>query len=331
MKTLFYKLPTGEEIFSYRIRGEHTEAEILTRGATLRSLWAYGTDVVCGFDMPEVYIENPGYLGAVVGRVANRIKDGELYIDGECYNLTKNEPHATLHGGESFAHRNFTVTEYKTDSITLAYTSPDGEGGFPGEVAVSVTYTVEGDALIIDYTAIPNKKTAIALTNHAYFNLDGCGSISNHRLKIWAEEYTEVNENLIPTGNHPAVSGTPFDFSTMRRIGDGFLSGISGYDHNFLLSPDTYGSFNEKELGLAAVLEGEQLRMYAYTDQPGVQIYTANHFGAGPLLKGGVPSVKHGAVCLEMQTEPNSANRGVGIYGAGEIYRQTTAYKFEVK
>ena len=331
MKSLFCTLPSGENIFSYRIKSAKVEAEILTRGATLRSLIAYGTDVVCGFMEPEVYIQNPGYLGAVVGRVANRIKDARLYIDGECYELTKNEPHACLHGGVGFAHRNWTVSEYKENSITLTYTSPDGEDGFPGEVMTSVTYTVENGGLMIDYTATSNKKTAIALTNHAYFNLNGFADASAHELKIYADEYTEVDENLIPTGKHPHVEGTPFDFREKRKISDGFMAGLSGYDHNFVLSPEVYENFGGRALGLAAVLEANKLRMYAYTDQPGIQIYTANHFGKGPLFKGNVNSVKHGAVCLEMQTEPNSANHGVGIYGPGEIYRQTTVYKFEEK
>ena len=328
MKELFYTLPSGEEIFSYKIRSGDIEAEILTMGATLRSLTAYGTDVVCGWQEPDVYVKNPGYLGAVVGRVANRIKDGKLCIDGHSYNLTKNESHATLHGGEGFSHKIWDVEEISESSVTLRYTSPDGEDGFPGEVAVKVTYTAKGDALIIDYTAVPTKKTAIALTNHAYFNLNG-GDASSHKLKIYADAYTEVDAHLIPTGRHPKVDDTPFDFREMRKISDGFDMGLSGYDHNFLLTPEVYASFANKRLGLAAVLEGERLRMNAYTDQPGMQIYTANHFGKGPLFKGNATQVKYGAVCLEMQTEPNSVNLGVGIYDAGEIYRQTSVYTFE--
>lgn len=328
MKRLFGTLPTGEKIYAYTIKGNNTEAEIMTYGATLLKLDAFGVDIVGGFNGFDAYIENKGCLGMTVGRVANRIKNASFVIDGKKYHVTKNERENCLHGGVGFGHRVWNVKSLSENSVTFSYVSADGEDGFPAELTADVTYSLKDDALIIDYKAVPNGTTPISMTNHAYFNLDGFGGdIKNHTLKIWADTYTEVDGELIPTGNHPSVSGTRFDLREAKLLADGLKDGI--YDHNFVLCPGIYSEFEGNKLGLCAELENECLKMSVYTDQPGLQVYSAHGLGNGADFKGGIKQVKYGAICLEAQTEPNSVNGGVGIYRKGETYRQTTVYKVE--
>ena len=330
MKRIFGTLPTGEKIYAYTIKGNNTEAEIMTYGATILKLDAFGTDIVGGFNNFEAYIENKGCLGMTVGRVANRIKDAKFVIDGKEYNVTKNNNGNCLHGGVGFGHRVWEVKDVFENSVTFAYTSPDGEDGFPAELKAEVTYSLEDDSLIIDYKATPNGTTPISMTNHAYFNLDGFGGdIMNHTLKVFADEITEVDDKLIPTGNHPKVEGTRFDLRGGRVLGEVLDGEI--YDHNFVLCPNIYSKFKNKTVALCAELENKNLRMSVYTDQPGIQIYSAHGLGSGSDFKGGIKQVKYGAICLEAQTEPNSVNLGVGVYKNGETYTQTTVYKIERK
>ncbi len=334
MKRLFDTLPSGEKVYAYIIKGGDVTAEILDYGATLRSLVIDGVDVVGGYDTVEPYTKDCGYQGATVGRVGNRIADAKFTIDGVEYKLPKNNGENCLHGGAEFNHKMWKVKRCDRHSVTLALTSPDGECGFPARLEVSVTYKLIKNALMIDYKAVPSKKTPINLTNHSYFNLDGFGGdIKKHILTIPAVSYTEVDESLIPNGKHPDVSGTVFDFRSPRRIGDGLdTEGFSGYDHNFVVTHEKFACFDGKKLGLSAVLENDSLKMSAYSDQPGMQVYSANFLNdSSPIFKGGIKAIKHGAICLEMQIEPNSVNRGVGIYERGEMYTHTTVYTFERK
>ena len=332
MKKLFAELSTGEKVFAYTIKGENTEAEILDYGATIRTLYFLGEDVVCGYDTIDKYLINSGNHGGIIGRVANRIENATIEIEGKEYKLTQNNKEHCLHGGVVFNHAFWKVKAYSESSITLTYVSPEGEAGFPGNLFVEVSYFFEGDALVIDYKAMADDVTPIALTNHAYFNLDGIGgSIKDHTLKIWADKYTEINSSLIPTGNRPSVSGTPFDFRQARRIGDSLVEDFKGYDHNFILSPESAATIGGKEIPLVAELENSRTKLSVYTDQPGLQIYTANHFDDKTVFKGGAKTVRFGAICLETQTEPNAAKRGEFFYAPGEIYTHTTAYKFERK
>jgi aldose 1-epimerase len=249
---------------------------------------------------------------------------------GTEYLLPKNDGENCLHGGEGFDFKLWTVTECDSEHIVFSYMSPDGEEGFPSNLAVKVIYTLSGTDLIIIYVALPGGRTPISLTNHSYFNLIGFGGdVLSHRLTVYANEYTEVGGDLIPTGNRPDVTGTPFDFRTPRTIGERIAKTDGGYDHNYVLAPSVFKNFLGKELGLAAVVEGDELSMKVYTDQPGVQLYTGNFLGNGTDFAGGIKQVRHGALCLETQTEPNSVNRGVGFYGFGSMYTHTTVYSIE--
>lgn len=329
-KRLFGILPDGTEVYGYTICGGETEAEIITYGAAVRTLVFDGTDIAGGFDGIDGYITDTGNQGGTIGRVANRIENACFVMDGKEYALTQNDGKHCLHGGGSFNHRVWSVTSYSENEITLFYASPDGENGFPSELDASVTYTVAKNALIIRYSAVPKGKTPVSLTNHTYFNLNGLGGdIKEHRLKIWAEKYTETDSELIPTGNRPTVAGTRFDFREARKIGDGIDGICGGYDNNFILSPQIYGDFLGSRLGLAAQLECGGKRLSVYTDAPGLQLYTGNFLDGTAKFKGDIPAIKHGALCLETQAEPNSVKRGESIYRAGEVYKQTCVYKIE--
>ncbi len=329
-KEFFGTLPSGEAVHKYTIENGKLKAVITDRGATLVSLIAYGTDIVGGFDTLEDYLADTSHQGATIGRVANRIDGARFTMDGREYRLPKNDGENCLHGGVGFDYRMWRVTSHTENSITLEYTSPDGEEGFPSALAVKLSYTLSDCDLIIDYLAAPDGKTPVSMTNHSYFNLDGFGGdIKSHTAKIYADTYTEVGDNLIPTGEHPSVVGTAFDFRSPHKIGERIGGDFIGYDHNFVLKPDTFVLFGDDPLPLGAVVEGERLRLSVFTDQPGIQMYIGNFLGDGPKFKGGIPQIRHGALCLEAQTEPNSVNHGMGFYDKGEFYTQKTVYRIE--
>ena len=326
-KELFGIMPDGREVFTYTLKTDDCIAKVTDYGATLLSLEVFGVDVVGGFDTLEAYMTDDSHQGATIGRVANRIEGARFMMDGKEYRVTQNDNGNCLHGGCGFDFKAWSVSEYDGQKIVFEYTSKDGEEGFPARLDVTVAYILSGSELIIDYKAVPHGKTPVSLTNHAYFNLDGLGSdILGHTLTVHAEEYTAVNSQLIPSGERPCVKGTPFDFTSPKRIGDRIDDTDGGYDHNFILEPTEYGEYLGKRLGLAAGVTGKKLGMKVYTDQPGIQFYTGNFLGTGHDFKGGIRQVKHGALCLEAQTEPNSINHGIGFYSKGEIYTQTTVY-----
>ena len=329
-KKYFGSLPTGEEIYLYSLKNEDALVNIMTRGATIVNFKVYGTDIVGGFDKLETYLQETSHQGAIIGRVANRVANAKFEMDGQVYKLPENDHGNCLHGGDGYDHKVWTVTDYTETSITLEYHSADGEEGFPSALDVKVTYKLDGTALLIDYVALPHGKTPIALTNHAYFNLDGFGgTIEDHTAVIYADKYTEVDDNLIPNGIRPDVEGTPFDFKTPHKIGERCNDSFIGYDHNFILSPKTFENLFGKELGLIADVSGKNLNMKVYTDQPGVQFYIGNFLGDGPNFRGGVKQVFHGAFCLETQTEPDCINHGIGFYNKGDVYTHSTVYKVE--
>ena len=332
-KRLFGKLPNGEDVYIYRLTDGTSTAEIMEYGAAIVSLCPFGdVDIVGGFDTLEAYTQDTSNQGAIVGRVANRIENARFEIDGKVYLLADNDNGNCLHGGVGFQHRLWKVVDYTENSITLSYLSPDGEDGFPANLQIDVSYTLKDAAIIISYTATPDGKTPIALTNHAFFNLDGFGKdIKEHTVQIWADSYSEVNDKLIPTGNHPNVIGTPLDLRLPKKVGEDFSPAFDGYDHNMILFPKFHKEFNNKKIGLAARVENQKMIMQVYTDQPGLQFYTGNFLGNGPDFKGNIPQIRQGALCLEAQTEPNCINHGEGIYEKGQVYKQLTVYEFIAK
>ena len=328
-REIFGMLENQEVVEIVTLSNESAELRIMTRGATIVSFKPFGVDVVGGYDKFEDYMADRGsYQGATVGRVANRIGDAQFSMDGAIYMVTDNDKGNCLHGGSGFSFKLWKIEELCEDSVTMSYYSPDGEDGFPAAVDVKVKFTLRGAAVIIEYEAIPDGKTPIALTNHSYFNLDGFGGlIDDHRATIFADRYTEVDDKLIPNGNRPYVEGTPYDFRTPKKIGEEFGKSIDGYDHNFIICPKLCKINEEFSLPMIASVTNGRLALNVYTDQPGVQFYTGNFLGGKPDFRGGVKRIKHGAFCLEAQTEPNCINHGIGFYEAGEVYRQTTVYE----
>lgn len=318
----------GKDVYLYEIKNEKLSVTLSSLGATVVSIMVGDRDVTGGFDTIEGYIGDNSYQGVTVGRVANRIDGCSFIMDGKEYRLTDNQGNATLHGGVGFSRRVWDVLSYDGENILFSYTSPDGEDGFPSELYVEVRFSLTESGLMIDYTAIPRGKTPISLTNHTFFNLDGLGgSVRDHKAKIYADRYTEVNDRLIPTGVRPCVEGTLFDFRKSREFKEGFEA-LGGYDHNFILSPKVFKSFGAYTLGLAAEFSGKDIAMKVYTDRPSAQLYTGQYLGRGSDFKGGIKQVKFGAFCFEAQTEPNGVKEGRDIYSAGEIYKQRTVYEF---
>jgi len=322
----------GAPVYKYTLKNDDLTVRLITRGATITELYVGDVDIVGGFDSLESYLEDTSHQGAVIGRIANRVRNAEFTMDGKCYRLPKNNGENCLHGGDGFDHRIWTVKSATDTEIVFEYYSPDGEEGFPAGLAVSVRYTISGPDLKIEYEARPEGKTPISLTNHAYFNLDGFGgTVLDHEARIYAESYTAVDGALIPTGEHPSVEDTPFDFREPHRIGERVGGDFVGYDHNFVLTPTHFEDFDGKRLGLIAEVSGKCAAISVYTDQPGVQFYIGNFLMDAPVMKGGVRAIKHGAFCLETQTEPNSVNHGIGFYDKGEVYTHTTVYRVTPK
>ncbi|MFZ0806808.1 MAG: aldose epimerase family protein [Candidatus Sulfotelmatobacter sp.] len=300
-------------------------------------------DVVLGHDDLKGYEPNPPYIGAIIGRYANRVANGTFTLDGKTYTLPKNDGPNTLHGGinKTFDRVVWDGEPKGKNGVEFNYVSHDGDDGFPGNVKVKVSYTLtDGNAILIDYEATTDKATPINLTQHSYFNLagEGSGDILNHEVMINADHFTPVDKGLIPTGELRPVKGTPFDLTKPTRIGahidDNYeqLTLGWGYDHNFVINskPDQNG------LKLAARVHeptsGRTLEVW--TTQPGVQFYTGNHLDGSVTGKQGHVYKKRDAFCLETQHYPDSPNHPNfpnTILKPGETFHEKTVFKFEAK
>ena len=329
-KEFFGTAPSGDAVTLYTVGNDKCELTVSDRGATVVSFKVFGRDIVGGFDSLDSYLADDSHQGGTIGRVANRIAGARFVMDGAEYTLPDNDGGNCLHGGCGFDTRMWSLLLHTDERLVFSYVSKDGEEGFPAELDVKVSFSVIDTSLVIEYTAVPDGKTPIALTNHSYFNLDGFGGdIKDHAAVIYADRYTEVGEDLIPTGERPPVKGTRFDFTEPHRIGERIGGDFIGYDHNFLLSPKEYKEFSGRSAALAAEVWSADLKLCVYTDQPGVQFYIGNFLGGGPNFKGNISQVRHGAFCLETQTEPNCINHGEAFYDEGEIYRHICVYSVE--
>jgi len=303
-------------------------------------------DVVLGFDRAETYAAHGAYCGTLIGRYGNRIARGRFSLDGADYVLAKNSgagPTAChLHGGT----QGFDKVLWQAESLAtpdgpalrLRYRSPDGEEGYPGNLDVTVVYTVTaGNELRIDYQAVTDRATPVNLTNHAYFNLrgEGDGDVLGHVLELNAMAYTPVDEALIPTGEIGFVGGTPFDFRHPHAIGeriaeaDEQLRRAGGYDHNFVLERDGGGLARA-----ATVREPESGRILdVLTTEPGVQFYSGNFLDGTLRGKSGRLYARRSGFCLETQHFPDSPNQPdfpSTILRPGQTLRSTTVYRFRV-
>lgn len=325
-KRLFGSYKGVRDVYLYTLKNEHASLTLTDIGASIYSFTAFSHEIVCGFDTLDGYIKDASSQGAVVGRVAGRIENAELSIDGALYMLTANQGGHCLHGGHAFHRRIWDFVSADDLSITFSCFSPDGEEGFPGNLITRVTYTLRGTEIKISYSAISDAKTPICLTNHSYFNLNKIGtSVLNHRLKIYGSTYTET-ENLIPTGRRLDVADTMLDFRDARLLSDGLPEGKS-YDHNFHIEPKSFYD----GLALAAKVYGDELKLSAYTDQPCISLYCSTYLEKryGDFFRNCKQKLAYEAFCLETQTEPNCVKRGEAIYDAGEEYTHNTIYKIE--
>jgi aldose 1-epimerase len=297
-------------------------------------------DVVLGFDTLEGYLAGHPFFGATVGRYANRIAKGKFTLDGQEYQLAVNGGPNHIHGGvKGFDKRVWTASPQPSPqgtALKLTYRSADGEENYPGNLDVTVLYTLtDNNELRLDYLAKTDKPTIVNLTNHSYFNLGGhnSGEVLGTELEVAADRYTPVDRTLIPTGELAPVQGTPLDFRQPHRIGERIqeLSEFpGGYDHNFVL--------NDGGKSLAFAVRAHEPKsgrvMEMWTTEPGVQLYTGNFLDGKQKGKGGAAYGKYHAFCLEAQHFPDSPNKPnfpSVVLRPGETYRQTTFYRFSTR
>lgn len=297
-----------------------------------------GTDVCLGHASLEGYLESPGYYGALIGRNANRIPGARIELDGVTYDLEKNDGENNLHGGAHGLHFRlfdaWLVRSGPNPSLYLSTTIGHMEDGLPGNLRVDVIYTLtEDNTLVLDYEAVSDRTTLINLTNHVYFNLAGhaSGPIDSQVLTLAADFYTPGNAACLPTGEVLSVEGTPFDFRKGGAFSAGFRSDhpqielFGGFDHNYCLSGREY------RLAGGAMDPSSGRFLEFYTTLPAVQLYTCNNVAEGLRPKDGAAYSAHQGFCLESQTIPAAAAMPwlrSPIYLAGEVYRETTAYRF---
>jgi aldose 1-epimerase len=342
-KEAFGKMEDGREVHLYTLTNKNgMTVKITNYGGIVTSIITPDKngspgDVVLGFDNLSSYTKEHPFFGALVGRYGNRIAKGRFTLEGKTYKLATNNGENHLHGGKmGFDKALWEVQEINNvdaPGLKLTYMSKDGEEGYPGNLTTTVTYTLTNDnELKIDYTAQTDKSTPVNLTNHSYFNLAAgqADNALNHMITINADKFTEVNDNLIPTGKLPSVKGTPMDFTQPHSIGERISQVKGGYDHNYVLNKTGEG------LSLAATVYEPLTGRYmeVFTTQPGVQFYSGNFLNGSLTGKDGKKYVKNYGFCLETQHFPDSPNQAsfpTTILKPGETYNHTTTYKFSTK
>lgn len=341
-KTVFGTTKHGEETWLYTFTNQAgmqmkvTDYGAILQGIIVKDKDGKEVDVVLGYDDAKGYEEGTVFLGAVVGRSANRIGGASFELNGKTYELCKNDHGNNLHSGLDFYHnRIWKVEKAEENSITFSLFSPNMDQGYPGEVTIYTTYTLtEDNEIQIAYEACPSEDTILNLTNHSYFNLDGHGSGSVLTQKVWinADVYTRNDAQSIPTGEFVNVEGTPMDFRVPKVIGkdiDADHEAIrfgQGYDLNYMVNGEGY----RKVAGMVSEKTG--IQMEVYTDLPGIQLYSGN-FLAGEKGKAGAVYPRRSAACFETQYVPDAIhhdNFEGPVCKKGDTYRTKTAYRFHV-
>lgn len=345
-KHSFGKTKDGEEATLYTLINKNGMSVSFTNyGANIVNILAPDKtgkldDVVLGYDNVRGYeINSPGY-GSFIGRHANRIGGAAFVLNETSYELEKNDGENNLHSGSKsynkFMFEVETFEEEDADSIEFSRLSPHMEQGFPGNLDISVTYTLTDDnELVIEYLAVSDKDTVVNLTNHSYFNLAGhnSGTILDQKIILEADKFTPTDAALIPTGEVKEVTGTPMDFRSLKTLGQDIeadyepLKLAGGYDHNYILN--TNGSDVEK---IGEMLDDKSGRkMEIFTNMPGIQLYTGNFISGTEAGKGGYIYPKRGGVCFETQYFPDSCNKPEfpsSLLKAGDEYDFVTVFKF---
>ena len=344
-KQAYGKAADGTPVELYTLQDGKMTVRIMTYGGIIVSLEAPDrngktADVVLGFDSLDGYVKtgNKPYMGAAIGRYANRVAGGTFTLDGKAYHVPKNDGDNALHGGTAGFNKKVWAGKEIKDGVELTYVSKNGEEGFPGTLTTTVRYTLSGNELRIEYSATTDQDTVLNLTNHSYFNLkgQGNGNILDHQMKINASRYTPVNSNLIPLGELASVAGTPFDFLKSTVIGvridadNAQLKLAHGYDQNWIIDS------GEKKVELAAEAyeptTGRVLEVL--TDQPGIQFYTGNFLDGTVTGKGGKVYGRRDAFCLETQHYPDSPNQPAfptTELKPGGKFHSVTIYRFSAR
>ncbi|MBR1234053.1 galactose mutarotase [Bradyrhizobium sp. AUGA SZCCT0177] len=349
-REIFGHLPDGTAIEMVRLRGDNGfEVRLITYGAALQSIFAPDragclADVVLGRDDLAGYLAVRRFLGATVGRYANRIAGGTFELDGERFQLPTNDGANALHGGLSgFDRKPWTITAMGEDPapfVTLSYVSPDGEEGYPGTLKTEITYRISGGSeLALEFSGVTDKPTIVNLTNHSFFNLAGVdsnGGVLDHHLTIAADAYLPISAVGIPLGAPGKVDATPFDFRKSCPVGARLRDAAEqvqirqGYDHNFCLP----GGATTEPRFAARVEEPKSGRVLElWTNQPGVQFYSGNFLDGSVTGKYGRVHRQYDALCLEPQVYPDTPNRPdfpSARLDPGQTYRHTSLYRFSV-
>ncbi len=338
----FGKTPDGESVDLYTLTNTNgLKTQIMTYGGIVTTLHVPDrdgnlADIVSGYDTLDEYIKENPYFGALIGRYGNRIGKGKFTLNGVEYTLATNNGPNHLHGGiKGFDKVVWDAEQMETDegpALKLTYLSKDGEEGYPGNLNCTVIYTLtNNDELKVSYEAETDKDTVINLTHHSYFNLGGhdSGDILGHELMLNADNYTPVDDDLIPTGQIKPVKGTPMDFTKPMAVGARIDQVKGGYDHNFVLNS------SDSSLALAAsVYEPKTGRvMEISTTEPAIQFYSGNFLDGSLKGKGAVYN-KHNAFCLETQHFPDSPNQPdfpSVVLKPGEKYTHLTVHKFSAR
>lgn len=307
-------MPDGCDVKSFTLIGEGLRVLITNHGARILSFCYEGVDMLFGPKSTDAIPADTCYCGSICGRVANRIAGGSFELDGATYKLAVNNGPNHLHGGLcGYDSRLWEVVEAGTSRLVLSLHSPDGEEGYPGAVDIVAAYTVSGRELKLELEARADAPTLLNLTNHAYWNLKGSGTIDDHVLQVHAQEYTPMVAN-IPTGSVDAVENTLFDLRAPASLGARFAALGAGYDDNYVLG-ETSG------IREAAVLCAGERKLTLSTDAPGLQVYTGDYL---PLPRGGV--------ALEAQNYPDSPHHPHFpsiVLRPGEIYRRTISWRVD--
>ncbi|MBD5132368.1 MAG: galactose mutarotase [Clostridiales bacterium] len=327
MKRQFYDKINDRAVYLYTIGNGAIEVDICEVGARINALRVNGVDIALGFNCIADYIKSGTYAGATIGRVANRIARGKFSLNGQEYNITRNERLNHLHGGVGFDKKVFDVLSVDNNSIVLQYISEDGEDGYPGRLVLTVKFCIDNNSLSIEFNAISNKDTLWNPTNHIYFNLDGenSGDCRDNLLLINSDKYTPTDNELIPTGEKAEAKG-PFDFSSLKRIGTDFdsaeLKPTNGYDHNFILNSEHAAHVESKKTGI---------HMDVFTDMPCLQLYTGG--AIKPCAGKSRRYDQWAGFCLEPQCCPNAINmKGfvIPILKTGEQKTRYIKYSFNI-
>jgi aldose 1-epimerase len=347
-KDSFGKTSDGQSVELYTLTNTHgVEAKITNYGGIVVSLRVPDRsgkmdDVVLGFEQLDGYLKGHPYFGAIIGRYGNRIGKARFTLNGTEYKLAANNSENHLHGGikgfDKAVWQAKQATVKNGVALELSHLSKDGEEGYPGNLSVTVIYTLtNSNELRIDYSATTDKDTVVNLTNHSYFNLagQGNGDILNHQVQINADRFTPVDSGLIPTGELRSVKGTPFDFTQLTAIGarvnhdDEQLKFGRGYDHNWVLN----GKAGTLRQAVRVVEPSTGRVMEVLTSEPGVQFYIGNFLDGSLTGKGGKVYKQRFGFCLETQhfpDSPNKANFPSTVLKKGGRYQTTTIYKFSI-